>query len=1167
MTGGKLRALAITLIMVASVMVAGVTITGTAAANHGSDDPIVVDKSGQGDYQSIQAAVYHATSGETVEVRSGTYEEDVFINKSSITLTAPNGATIVGQSSGKGAVAILSSASVPGNSPSDVVISGFTVRQGQAGLALSVENGEPDSPNENLTIENNTFVAADGGLAVYAEQLKNSTFRDNTFRVPAEASAKEIVAVAGQRTYGSDFSSSNVDLINNTFIGNAARDSQAASAVEFEANDSEISGNNFSEATTDSGVVVHVFGDRVEVSGNSGYRVGGAVNLYNRIQPAVTRAGSGDTITVSPGTYHENITVANDTITLLGPNAGIHGTAARGLEAIIEGQIVLSGNQTTVDGFVVSPTVATSNPTGEALRVGQIADNVTVVNNVVRGFDGSDLPQGEGAGGIVAFGGRDHDAIENVTIADNNVTEINGRETGGGAAGISIQGNVDGALVENNVVSRIGERETAWAFGIVVRATGNHDVHPSNVTLDGNNISNLTSTPEDQTLYGVGIGVEARGGPLRITNNDLTDNEMQVEDKTTTVDLQNLILNNNLDKAVVAVNKTAEPDVPAADPYFNIWSTVQDGVNDAESGYTVNVKSGTYDGVTTKGSYDRTVELTTDNITLAGVGEPRPTLETSGTVRDGILIAGADNVTIHNFTVTGYRTGINLAYTDNLVEESISEPELNVENLTVSNVNVVDNDQHGILALRGPTHQDLVFENLNASENGHDAEGFFRGAYIKSQVDRVQILNSTFIDNDAGGVDFNHVRDADNVIAVVNTTTAGNGVGIAGHWVTGVEIHNNTIRDGIDLNGFQGAVVKDNNFTDISSPAVNLKWEFNALGVPEPSDIHFRRNTFEDVSGDAIVVGFHNDTPGDYLDVHESSFVNVTGFGVNNSQAGMTVNATHNYWGHPSGPRGPGADVEGNVTYKPYYIDEELTRLPTAANSSTVQNDRANVTVSENTSVSVELPPGSGASSVSVVESEEPTGDATDVNEERDEIYLEISADTDVTGDITVSVTKSVSTLENRGIDPNNAVLNHFNESANEWEELDTSREFDDGNVTLRANVTSLSPFAIAEPSAQDTGDGGTSAGIGGGDIDDSEEQMETQTATPAPTSTPTPAPTATPEPAPEGTPAPEATEAPPTTEEPVQEAGGFDLSTVVLIALGLMVLIAAMVIARRRRG
>jgi hypothetical protein len=84
-----LVALFLSVVLTLAVLPAGVAGTQTG------QETLTVDKDGSADYRSIQAAVEAADSGDTVEVRPGTYYEEVTVNES-ITLVAPDRAILDG---------------------------------------------------------------------------------------------------------------------------------------------------------------------------------------------------------------------------------------------------------------------------------------------------------------------------------------------------------------------------------------------------------------------------------------------------------------------------------------------------------------------------------------------------------------------------------------------------------------------------------------------------------------------------------------------------------------------------------------------------------------------------------------------------------------------------------------------------------------------------------------------------------------------------------------------------------------------------------------------------------------------------------------------------------------------------------------------------------------
>lgn len=291
------------------------------------------------------------------------------------------------------------------------------------------------------------------------------------------------------------------------------------------------------------------------------------------------------------------------------------------------------------------------------------------------------------------------------------------------------------------------------------------------------------------------------------------------------------------------------------------------------------------------------------------------------------------------------------------------------------------------------------------------------------------------------------------------------------------------------------------------------------------------------------------------------------------------INASFNYWGRASGPTND--EVQGDATVEPYYVNADRTRLPKVVTEATVENDQANATVSGSnvTSVSVELPDNSGASSVTVVESSGPTGNATDTGD-GNAVYLDVSADVDVTGDVRVSVNVSLSSLEDAGIEPTEATLRHF--SGGRWTELATDVEVGETEARLTATASGLSPFAVTNAasssnvnlvgSAQQTTPtptptpGGGGGGGGGGGFADTETATPTPTETTTPTRTPTETMTETAtETVTETTTAADTATGTPETDDEQQEAGGLGALPLAVVAVVLGAIVVALAVLRRR--
>jgi predicted ribosomally synthesized peptide with SipW-like signal peptide len=252
---------------------------------------------------------------------------------------------------------------------------------------------------------------------------------------------------------------------------------------------------------------------------------------FNSIQAAIddSETSAGDVISVAPDTYTEDVTVDKDDL-LLVSTGGPTGTT-------IDGQAIVSGNGAALCGFTVSPPPATSNPTGEALRVSNSPDDVVIMNNIVEDFEhDTSSGFGEDLSAINVFGGSSGDPIENVTVSNNTVQRIDGPSSSG-SVGISIQGNVDGATVRNNTVSNVGEQESSYAFGIVVRGTDNHSKVPRNLDVIDNSISTILASASSSPYLGVGFGVEADGENYLFRDNTIDDVNIGVELKGAATEL------------------------------------------------------------------------------------------------------------------------------------------------------------------------------------------------------------------------------------------------------------------------------------------------------------------------------------------------------------------------------------------------------------------------------------------------------------------------------------------------------------------------------------------------------------------------------------------------------------------------------------------------------
>ena len=83
-------------ILMGTILTVGLSlVSGVGVVNVSAADTLVVDQNGTAEYRSIQTAVDDASAGDTIEIRPGTYAEEIVVEKN-ITVTAPDGATLDG---------------------------------------------------------------------------------------------------------------------------------------------------------------------------------------------------------------------------------------------------------------------------------------------------------------------------------------------------------------------------------------------------------------------------------------------------------------------------------------------------------------------------------------------------------------------------------------------------------------------------------------------------------------------------------------------------------------------------------------------------------------------------------------------------------------------------------------------------------------------------------------------------------------------------------------------------------------------------------------------------------------------------------------------------------------------------------------------------------------
>ncbi|WP_299332552.1 PGF-CTERM sorting domain-containing protein [Haloplanus sp.] len=137
------------------------SISTTAPA--GVDGRLVVDAGLGGEFDTVQAAVDAATSGDTVRVRNGTYTESVTVETSNVTLTGVNGPTVVGDGVNTGSKPHAAIHVNDGSGPvRNITVEGFTVRNPSGKLGIFAGTGSTNSNSDGI-----------GGLVIRDNVVRN----------------------------------------------------------------------------------------------------------------------------------------------------------------------------------------------------------------------------------------------------------------------------------------------------------------------------------------------------------------------------------------------------------------------------------------------------------------------------------------------------------------------------------------------------------------------------------------------------------------------------------------------------------------------------------------------------------------------------------------------------------------------------------------------------------------------------------------------------------------------------------------------------------------------------------------------------------------------------------------------------------------------------------
>ena len=429
--------------------------------------------------------------------------------------------------------------------------------------------------------------------------------------------------------------------------------------------------------------------------------------FFQTIQPALDDADPGDTVQVLEGTEFApsgGLTIDTSELTLV---------ATSNTKPILAGGVDVRAGEVTVDGFEIrNPgTQGAGNPGSPAGLVGvDIAsgnENVSVLNNVITDIgtgDNDANPIGvlasDGTSGVTVdnneisnLEGTDEDEaqvqgvlinesgtqITDATVTNNTITDLlDTRSTNA----VRFNGDVTGEIIGNTISDLNTEGDIpgtndpgGFTQVIALQEGGGSNTGPSNVTVQGNDVSNIETTTPGNFAPPVHLSLGSSAGP-NVTvggtssseeNNfsaDSPDVEIFVQDNSGTLTLSDVESENSFAPSS-QIGPGGSRIFPGDLRLVTDSDDLQTQIDNANPGDTLAVDSGTFDAVTVDKS-----------LSLKSIFA-RPTVEAdSGT---GRLEVSAPNVEISGFDidlsdgeVVYVNPGEGLTFRNNVVDVSSS---------------------------------------------------------------------------------------------------------------------------------------------------------------------------------------------------------------------------------------------------------------------------------------------------------------------------------------------------------------------------------------------------------------------------------------------------------------------------------------------------------------
>jgi surface glycoprotein (TIGR04207 family) len=502
---------------------------------------------------------------------------------------------------------------------------------------------------------------------------------------------------------------------------------------------------------------------------------------------AVNNASEGYTIKVGPGTYQtenrNNIYVETNNLSIIGVNKPAidfsQSTTVQSDDQIFR----IEADNTTIDGFEI----VGDDSVVSGVFVAGGADNVTVVNNTIRGM----AKAGGGGPSVWSWG-----ILTQAFRGD---------------------GDIQGFVARNNTIKNIGGGSNADSVGIGIELFGVQGDSPgAGAVIKNNDINGLTNGPDGlddstdttkalavQSLDRAGDpGTEIRGNSLSgadigmsfgdsdsstVKNNKFANNPTHVYISKGSLNLSKTLTANTFDRVVTVEDASGNLT-------SSIYGSIQPAVDAASSGETVTVGPGTY---------NESVSISTANVTLKSTAGADATTIDIGSNRIGV----ADNATINGFSIVFDDEGIytksdNVSVLNNHFELADGEESIDyatrfgdtssdgvVRNNEFVGINNTIDDKYGNgVVVAGPDGHVIVGNNFTYNSIGVNIGS-------QAPAGELKIKDNTFTQQDNFSIALNHDVSESTDFDIVNNQIESSPTGILVLSGGDIDIHSNNIVD------------------------------------------------------------------------------------------------------------------------------------------------------------------------------------------------------------------------------------------------------------------------------------------------------------------------------------------------------------------------------------